>query len=111
MALCAAPADAALLNRTYVFNSGNDSNPCTLTSPCASFQAALNTTAAGGEVICLNTGDFGNFEGSGNIGIVISQSVSIVCEGANRGTMLTAGGNWGVTVTAQACVECPHCRQ
>jgi hypothetical protein len=100
LAICAVPADAAMLNRTYVSNSGNDANPCTLTSPCASFQAALNTTAAGGEVDCLNTGDFGNYEGSGNIGIVISQSVSIICEGANHGTILTTGGNWGVTVGA-----------
>lgn len=97
-ALHAIPADAAALNRTYVSRSGSDSNPCTITSPCASFQAALNTTAAGGEFDCLDAGDFGYFGESGNIGIVIAQAVSIVCDGANKGTILTIGGNWGVTV-------------
>jgi hypothetical protein len=45
--------------RTFVASTGNDVNPCSLASPCRSFQAAINATASGGEVVALDSAGFG----------------------------------------------------
>src|SRR6185369_2475583 len=42
------PPTGTPLMRTYVSGLGSDSNPCTAASPCATFQAALAMTLAGG---------------------------------------------------------------
>ncbi len=48
--------------RTFVSaQHGNDANPCTVTSPCRSFAAAINTTLNGGEVVVLDSGGYGKF--------------------------------------------------
>jgi hypothetical protein len=51
-------AHAALAPQTFVSASGNDANPCTQASPCATFQAAISVTAPGGEVDALTAGNF-----------------------------------------------------
>jgi hypothetical protein len=56
----AAPAQAQSI-RTFVSTAGSDSNPCSLTSPCRHFQAAVNATSAGGEVDALDPGAYGSF--------------------------------------------------
>ena len=43
--LPAIPAQAAF-TRTFVSSAGSDSNPCTITQPCASFAHAYTLTAA-----------------------------------------------------------------
>jgi len=49
-----------LPNRTYVSAmSGSDANDCTRSSPCRYFQRAVNTVAAGGEVVALDNGGYG----------------------------------------------------
>jgi hypothetical protein len=58
--LPAAPAQAQLV-QTFVSGLGSDGNPCTITQPCQHFQAAVNATAAGGEVDALDPGDYGSF--------------------------------------------------
>ena len=46
--------------RTYVSaQHGSDSNPCSVTSPCRTFGAAIAAVAAGGEVIVLDSGGYG----------------------------------------------------
>jgi hypothetical protein len=97
LALGAIPASAAS-NRTWVSGTGNDLGPCTIAAPCASFQVALNNTAAGGEVDCLGPGDFG---GSGGT-VSVTQSVSIVCDGVSNGGILTSTNNNAVTINAGA---------
>jgi hypothetical protein len=47
--------------RTYVSAKGNDTNPCTLGSPCKTFSRALTVTNAGGEIIAVATGDYQPF--------------------------------------------------
>ena len=47
------------LARTFVSASGADSNPCTLPSPCRSIATAIATTASGGEVIIVDSADYG----------------------------------------------------
>jgi hypothetical protein len=56
--LPAVPAQA-LAARTFVSGAGNDANPCTLSQPCRSFQAAYNVTAANGEIDVLDPAGYG----------------------------------------------------
>jgi hypothetical protein len=44
--------------RTWISSTGSDSNTCTPTSPCASFNGALAQTAPGGEVVVLDSGNY-----------------------------------------------------
>jgi hypothetical protein len=55
----AAPAQATGLTRTFVSSSGVDSNPCTITQPCASFAVAYNAVAANGIIAALDPGKYG----------------------------------------------------
>jgi hypothetical protein len=71
--LLAVPANAQTAIRTYVSLSGNDTNPCSLTAPCRHFQAAVNATAAGGEVDALDPGGYGS--------VTISHAITIDGEG------------------------------
>lgn len=59
----------AQLSRTYVSGTGSDSNNCSRTSPCATWNAALAATAAGGYITALDSGDFGP--------MAIAQSVTV----------------------------------
>jgi len=98
-ALCSMPANAGA-NRTWVSGTGTDTNPCTIAQPCASFQGALAKTNSGGEINCLNPGDFSN----GGVGVTITQSVSIVCDGASNGGVLISGADTAVTINAPGTV-------
>jgi len=91
------PAGAAS-NRTWVSGlTGADTGTCPITAPCASFQYALGQTASGGEIDCFGPGDFSN----NGVGVTISQSVSIICDGVSNGGMLiTTAGNAAVTINA-----------
>lgn len=53
----ALPAQA--LTRTFVSSAGNDSNPCTITQPCASFAQAYSVTATNGIIAALDPGKYG----------------------------------------------------
>ena len=74
--------------------SGNDSNPCTVTSPCLTFAAALGNTAAGGEIDVLTPGDYGP--------VTITKAISIYNDGAGTAGALTTSGTSGITVNAGA---------
>src|SRR6266508_5309235 len=76
--------------RTYVSGAGNDNNPCTATSPCRTFRAALTLTIAGGEIYVLNSADYG--------AVTINKSVSITSEGAVAGVLASSGV--GITIAA-----------
>jgi hypothetical protein len=52
-------ASATALAHTYVSGVGSDASPCSRTAPCATFQAAVNNTSAGGVVTALDAGDYG----------------------------------------------------
>jgi hypothetical protein len=80
------------LMRTYVSGLGSDSNPCTAVSPCATFQAALAMTLAGGEIFVLNSADYGP--------VTINKAVSITSEGAAAGILANSGA--GITISAGA---------
>lgn len=55
----ALPASAANLTRTFVSSSGNDSNACTITAPCASFARAYTQVLPSGIIAALDPGKYG----------------------------------------------------
>jgi hypothetical protein len=78
--------------RTYVSGLGVDTNPCTVAAPCRTFQAALGKTVAGGEILALNSADYGP--------LVIDKAVTITSEGAIGGVLAASG--IGITISAGA---------
>jgi hypothetical protein len=86
------PPAATPLMRTYVSGTGSDSNPCTASLPCATFQAALALTLAGGEIFVLNSANYGP--------ITINKAVTITSEGAVAGVLATSGV--AITISAGA---------
>lgn len=86
LVLCFDAAHA--LPRTFVSAGGSDANPCTASLPCASFQTAHNSTNSGGDLSCLDAGDFGP--------VNINRSITIDCAGALgalTGTITVNGAN------------------
>ncbi len=76
--LFAAPASAQS-SRTFVSGVGTDSGACDRTAPCQTFAFAIGQTAPGGEIDCLDPGDFGP--------VTITESVTIDCaSGGGNGT-------------------------
>jgi len=78
--------------RTYVSGTGSDSNPCTATSPCLTFAAALALTVATGEIYVLDSANYGP--------VTINKAVTITSEGAMGGVLGTSGA--AITISAGA---------
>jgi hypothetical protein len=89
-ALLQAPsAHAQLASRTWVAQTGDDTNPCTTTSPCKSLAATILKTAAGGEIDILGPGGFG--------AVGIRKPITI--DGGNgQGATINASGIDGIVV-------------
>jgi Right handed beta helix region len=90
--LASATAGAVVLGqRTFVSAQlGNDANACSPTSPCRTFAHAISMTAAGGEVIALDSGGYGPF--------TIAQAVSIIApQGVYAGITVFSGDGIGIT--------------
>src|SRR5580692_8573983 len=87
--LLAMPAQAQR-DRVFVASYGSDSNPCTFGSPCKTFQQAINTVAAGGEVTAIDSAGFGT--------ITISKSVTITSPDGVEAGIAVGSGNNGVTI-------------
>lgn len=91
-ALCTAPAHAQNA-RSWVSGVGDDANPCTRTAPCLSFAGALANTGSGGEIDCLDPGDFDISTGAT---LTITKTITIDCSAATgyfRNTSAVAGGS------------------
>src|SRR5262245_15311338 len=69
--------------RTYVSGLGNDSNLCSISSPCQTFQRALAVTAAGGAIFVRDSANYGP--------ATITKAVTITSEGAMAGVLATSG--------------------
>ena len=100
LTLALASMSNAQATRTWVSGVGDDANPCSRTAPCRTFAGALSKTAAGGEMNCLDVGDFGN---GGQL--TITRAITIDCSGAsgsitapNDAIMIQAGTNDVVTL-------------
>jgi hypothetical protein len=91
LAVSAGVAFAVAPQRTFVSSGGNDSNPCSLPSPCRGFQAGINAVAPGGEVVVLDSAGYGP--------VTITKSVSLIApNGIYAGITVVAGD--GITVDA-----------
>jgi hypothetical protein len=89
MGLTGAGSAAAQNLQSYVSGNGVDPNTCGFKDPCFSLNTAINNTAPGGEVHCLDSGiGFGS--------VAINQSVTIDCAGVPG--FLTINGS-GIVVT------------
>src|SRR6266480_3928883 len=87
-------AASALPSRTFVSSGGLDANACSRSAPCLTFTGALNKTAAGGEINCVDAGDYGN--GSS---LTITKAITIDCAGTLGSIGVPAGIN-GIQVNA-----------
>lgn len=80
-------------HRRFVSSAGDDTNPCTLGSPCRSFAAAVAATDAGGEVVVLDSGDYGP--------MTIAKALTVLAPpGVYAGIAVSSGA--GVTVNVAA---------
>ena len=78
--------------RTYVSGLGSDTNPCTASFPCQTFQAASAMTTAGGEIYVLDSANYG--------AVTINKALTITSEGAVAGVLAANGA--GITINAGA---------
>ena len=79
--------------RTFVSSAGMDTNPCSRSAPCRSFGAAIAQTAAGGEVIVLDSAGYG--------AATIGSSISLIApRGVYAGVSVPGGA--GITISAAA---------
>jgi len=84
------PAQAQA-TRTFVSGQGNDGNPCSVTAPCRTFQAAFALTAENGEIDALNAADYGP--------LTITHGITIIAQGVTAGISATSGAT-GVSINA-----------
>jgi hypothetical protein len=70
-ALASMPARAQ--QRVFVSGNGLDTNPCTVTQPCRTFQQAYNTAAVNGEIDVLDPAGYGP--------LTITKGISIQAHG------------------------------
>jgi hypothetical protein len=68
--------------RVFVSGTGLDTNPCTVTQPCRTFQQAHNTVAANGEIDVLDPAGYGP--------LVITKGISIQAHGFSGITQTTS---------------------
>jgi hypothetical protein len=79
--------------RTFVASTGNDSNACSLVSPCRGFARAITQTAANGTIGVLDSAGYGP--------VAIDRSVSIVAPGGVYAGITALTGD-GVTISTDA---------
>jgi hypothetical protein len=82
------PAQAQL-NHTWVASNGSDAANCDRPTPCATFATAFARTFPGGEITCVDSGNFA-------AGFGINKSITINCANAIGSVTLTGGLGVGV---------------
>jgi hypothetical protein len=78
----------ALPPQTWVSGNGADTNACDRTTPCKTFAGAISKTAVGGEIDCLDPGEFGT--------LTITKAITINCgsgDGGFLGSVQVSGTN------------------
>jgi hypothetical protein len=96
--LAQAPAHAQQ-PRTFVSPTGSDNNPCTLASPCRTFQGAIAQTNAGGEIGVLGTAGY-----NGGATFNIDRPISIVNPGGFEAGIVVPSGGYGITFSTSGAV-------
>ncbi len=85
----APPAEAS--QRAFVSAMGADTNHCSLAFPCRTFAAALSSVDPGGEVVALDSADYGV--------LAIAKSVSIIAPSGVHAGVTTSTGD-GIAIGA-----------
>src|ERR1700679_4037231 len=90
--VASAPAQAqnGSLTRSFVSSAGVDTNPCTITQPCATFAQAYTKVGANGIVAALDPGKYGP--------IIISSPVTI--NGNGWAAITGTSGNDAIAIMA-----------
>jgi hypothetical protein len=83
----------------YVSPTGSDANSCGQSTPCATFQRAINLGAA--QISCLGSGNYATST------LNISSSITIDCGTGNVGNMAVTSGN-AITITSSPTVVPRH---
>ena len=96
--LPAVPAQATPLTRTFVSSAGSDSNPCSITLPCATFAHAYGLTLSNGIVTALDPGKYGPLSITGPITIDGNGWAAITAPATGNGISISAGSG-NVTLT------------
>jgi hypothetical protein len=90
LALFAGASQAQI--RTFVSGLGDDANPCSRLAPCRTFQVAVNTVTAGGEVVALDSAGYGTFA-------VFNKTLTVEApDGVYAGITVPAGGTDGILI-------------
>jgi hypothetical protein len=122
-AFASMPAHAQL--RVFVSGGGLDTNPCTVTQPCRTFQQAHNTAAANGEIDVLDPAGYGPLtithgisiqaHGFGGItaasGAAITVSVTTSDPVTLNGLLIDGGGTggFGIKINSGSSVQILNC--
>ena len=116
-------AFAVAAPQVYVSYAGSDANSCDRTAPCATFAVAAQQVDAGGEIIALDSGNFGAvtinkamqiIAPSGvNAGVSGYASPVVVAAGANDKVVLRGlaikGGTYGVDYVSGGALFIENC--
>ena len=95
--VASAPAQAAT-TRTFVSSGGADTNPCTISQPCATFATAYTKIGANGIIAALDPGKYGPIAITGPVTINGNGWATITAPATNAGIIISAvAGN--VTLT------------
>jgi hypothetical protein len=88
----AAPAQAqnGSLTRSFVSSTGVDTNPCTITAPCASFAKAYTEIGANGIIAALDPGKYGPITITGPVTINGNGWAAITAPAAGTGITINA---------------------
>jgi hypothetical protein len=117
-AIASLPVHAQPL-RVFVSGLGLDTNPCTVTQPCRTFQQAYNTVAANGEIEVLDPAGYGpltithgiSIQGHGfgaitqTIGYAITISVTTSDPITLNGLILQGASLFGIYITSGPSVQ------
>jgi hypothetical protein len=84
-------AQNGTLTRSFVSSSGVDTNPCTITQPCATFAQAYTKVGANGIVAALDPGKYGPINITGPVTINGNGWAAITGPANGSGITITAG--------------------
>lgn len=79
--------------RTWVSTAGNDANPCSRSSPCRNFSAAIAAVDSGGEVVVLDAGGFGPATITKSVALIAPRGIhAAIAPTADQAILVNASG-------------------
>src|SRR3954465_15080118 len=78
LVVVSATTNASARKKTWVASNGNNAADCSRATPCASFLVAYANTDPGGEIGCVDGGDFGELQ--------IYRSITVNCDSPQGST-------------------------